>query len=479
MGVRINHNIAALNAWWNLTKTDTSIRKSLEKLSSGYRINRAGDDPAGLVISEKLRANITGLDQAIKNSEDAVSMVQTAEGALTEMHTLLNSIRALALHSANEGANDSAAVAADQAQVDSSVDSIDRIANTTKYAGKYLLNGSSGNTATINNNNRIANVSVGNYASTGSVSYTISQEASYAIVSGGVLISGDGSYATDVAVGAASITVNGTQITLSANMTLAQIVSAINHNSSLSGVVSAWAASTATSGFHLRIATKSYGTDASLVVTGDSEIVAGTQADVGQDIAGTIHGYSASGNGLELIALSGTFKDMGITINASYNSSSATSLTSDLRVTAGLLKFVLGANGESNETATISIASMRANKLGTSTAGSDGLLAIKSGGTYDLDSDASTAIDIIDEAIDDVSSQRSSLGAFQKNTLESTIANLGVTRENIQSSESRIRDVDMASEMVQFTRLQILMQAGTAMLAQANVAPQSILQLLG
>ncbi len=476
MGVRINHNIAALNAWWNLTKTDTSIRKSLEKLSSGYRINRAGDDPAGLVISEKLRANITGLDQAIKNSEDAVSMVQTAEGALTEMHTLLNSIRALALHSANEGANDSAAVAADQAQVDSSVDSIDRIANTTKYAGKYLLNGSSGNTATINNNNRIANVSVGNYASTGSVSYAISREASYAEVSGGVLITAT---STGVHVTVASITINGIQITFSGgSATIAGMVSAINHNSSLSGVVSAWVSS-ATGGYHLMVATKSYGRSATLVMSGDSNIVSGTQADVGQDIGGTIHGYSASGSGLELIALSGTFKDMGITINASYNSSSGTSLTSDLTVTAGLLKFVLGANGESNETATISIASMRANKLGTSTAGSDGLLAIKSGGTYDLDSDASTAIDIIDEAINDVSSQRSSLGAFQKNTLESTIANLGVTRENIQSSESRIRDVDMASEMVQFTRLQILMQAGTAMLAQANVAPQSILQLLG
>ncbi len=475
MGVRINHNIAALNAWWNLTKTDSSIRKSLEKLSSGYRINRAGDDPAGLVISEKLRANITGLDQAIKNSEDAVSMVQTAEGALTEMHTLLNSIRSLALHSANEGANDSATIAADQAQVDSSVDSIDRIANTTKYAGKYLLNGASGNTATVNNSNRIASVSVGNYASTGTVSYRISREASYAQVSGGVTMTGA---STGVAANVTSITVNGIQITLSNGNTIAQVVSAINHHSSLSGVVSAWV-STATSGYRLMIATKSYGRSASLVISGDADVVSGTQADVGQDIGGLIHGYSASGSGLELIALSGTFKNMGITINASYNSSSTSSLTNDLSVTAGLLRFVLGANGDSNEIATISISSMRANKLGTSTAGSNGLLAIKSGGTYDLDSNAATAIDIIDEAIDDVSDQRSALGAFQKNTLESTIANLGVTRENIQSSESRIRDVDMASEMVEFTRLQILMQAGTAMLAQANVAPQSILQLLG
>ncbi len=466
MGVRINHNIAALNAWWNLTKTDSAIRKSLEKLSSGYRINRAGDDPAGLVISEKLRANIVGLDQAIKNAEDAISMVQTAEGALTEMNTLLNSIRALALHAANEGANDAEAIAADQAQVDSAVDSIDRIANTTKYAGKYLLNGAAGNSVDIKNSNRVTAASIGDYASTGFVSYAITQKASQALISFGTGFTS--------AWSAGDITVNGTTVDLTTTYSAAQIVSAIN--ATVDGVI-AWTSAAGSGTDYIFVKTVAYGTEASLVVTGN--IVSGNiAADVGQDVAGTIQGASATGSGLTLIAATGTFKDMKITIAEAYNTTS-TNPQYDIYVTAGLLRFVLGANADSNEIATISINSMRANQLGTDTAGSLGLLSIKSGGTYDLDSDAATAVDIIDEAINDVSTQRATLGAFQKNTLESTIANLGVTRENIQSSESRIRDVDMAKEMVEFTRLQILMQAGTAMLAHANVAPQSILQLLG
>ncbi len=466
MGVRINHNIAALNAWWNLTKTDSAIRKSLEKLSSGYRINRAGDDPAGLVISEKLRANIVGLDQAIRNAEDAISMVQTAEGALTEMNTLLNSIRALALHAANEGANDAEAIAADQAQVDSAVDSIDRIANTTKYAGKYLLNGAAGNSVEIKNSNRVVAASIGNYASTGFVSYQITQKASQALVSLGT--------GATSAWGYGDLVINGVTVDIASSYSAAQIVSAIN--ATVSGVI-AWTSAGGSGTDYIFIKTVAYGTEASLVVTG-SAVSGGVAADVGQDIAGTIHGGSATGSGLTLIAATGTFKDMTITINEGYNTT-ATHPQYDIYVTAGLLRFVLGANADSNEIATISINSMRANQLGTSTAGSQGLLAIKSGGTYDLTNNAAMAVQIIDEAINDVSTQRATLGAFQKNTLESTISNLGVTRENIQSSESRIRDVDMAKEMVEFTRLQILMQAGTAMLAHANVAPQAILQLLG
>ncbi len=466
MGVRINHNIAALNAWWNLTKTDSAIRKSLEKLSSGYRINRAGDDPAGLVISEKLRANIVGLDQAIRNAEDAISMVQTAEGALTEMNTLLNSIRALALHAANEGANDAEAIAADQAQVDSAVDSIDRIANTTKYAGKYLLNGAAGNSVEIKNSNRVVAASIGNYASTGFVSYQITQKASQALVSLGT--------GATSAWGYGDLVINGVTVDIASSYSAGQIVSAIN--ATVSGVI-AWTSAGGSGTDYIFIKTVAYGTEASLVVTG-SAVSGGVAADVGQDIAGTIHGGSATGSGLTLIAATGTFKNMTITINEGYNTT-GTHPQYDIYVTAGLLRFVLGANADSNEIATISINSMRANQLGTSTAGSQGLLAIKSGGTYDLTNNAAMAVQIIDEAINDVSTQRATLGAFQKNTLESTISNLGVTRENIQSSESRIRDVDMAKEMVEFTRLQILMQAGTAMLAHANVAPQAILQLLG
>ncbi|MEK6556965.1 MAG: flagellin, partial [Candidatus Margulisiibacteriota bacterium] len=143
MGMQIMNNIAALNGWRNLGVSNAGLSKSLEKLSSGYRINRGSDDPAGLLISEKLRAQIGGLDQAVKNASDAISMVQTAEGALTEMNNMLNSIRSLAVHAANTGSNDTAAIAADQTAVDKAVTSIQRIATTTKFAGKSLLDGTS------------------------------------------------------------------------------------------------------------------------------------------------------------------------------------------------------------------------------------------------------------------------------------------------------------------------------------------------
>ncbi|MEI7942604.1 MAG: flagellin, partial [Candidatus Riflemargulisbacteria bacterium] len=140
--MKINNNIAALNAWRNLGISEAGMSSSLEKLSSGYRINRGADDPAGLLISEKLRSQITGLNQAISNANDAVSMVQTAEGALTEINTMLNSIRGLAVHAANTSANDASSIEADQTAVDKAIESIQRIATTTKFAGKLLLNGS-------------------------------------------------------------------------------------------------------------------------------------------------------------------------------------------------------------------------------------------------------------------------------------------------------------------------------------------------
>lgn len=136
--MRITHNVMAMNSWRNLNVNNDNLSKSLEKLSSGYRINRAGDDPAGLVISEKLRAEITGVGQAVNNTQDAVSMVQVAEGALVEINSMLNSMRALALHAANTGASSTDAITADQQQIDSAVDSITSIATNTSYLCRYL-----------------------------------------------------------------------------------------------------------------------------------------------------------------------------------------------------------------------------------------------------------------------------------------------------------------------------------------------------
>ena len=141
MSLRINHNIAAVNGHRNMLKNDMAISSSLEKLSSGLKINRAADDAAGLIISEQMRAQLSGISQAIDNTETAVAMVQTAEGALDEMNSLLNKARELALHAANDGANDTNQLAADQSELDNIISSIDRIANNTQFGTKKILDG--------------------------------------------------------------------------------------------------------------------------------------------------------------------------------------------------------------------------------------------------------------------------------------------------------------------------------------------------
>src|SRR2546421_8857505 len=161
MSLRINTNVTALNALRNLDQTSGSVSKSIEKLSSGLRINRAADDPAGLIISEGLRAQVDGLNQAISNAQDASNMIKTAEGGLTEVNSLLRSIRQLAVHAANTGVNDANAVHADQQQISSALSSIDRIATQTQFGNKRLLDGTSGISAAVVDTQRISGMFFG------------------------------------------------------------------------------------------------------------------------------------------------------------------------------------------------------------------------------------------------------------------------------------------------------------------------------
>ena len=281
MSLVVNFNSSAYNAHRNLQGTNRSLQSSIAHLSSGMRVNSASDDPSGLVISEDMRAQADGLGQAIRNANDGTNLVKTAEASLNEVHSLLRQMRTLALHAANTGVNSTEATDADQAALDKAVASIDRIATTTQFNGKNLLDGS----------------------------YT---DQSFQI----------GSNSTDTET-----------INITTDMT--------------------------------------NGGDA----------------------------LDSAGLGIDALDLS----------------------TAD---------------------------------------------------------DAAAAIDAIDTAITTISTVRSDLGSFQKNTLESTINSLSIAQENIRASESTIRDADMAAEMVEFTRNNIMLQAGTAMLAQANAAPQTVLQLL-
>ncbi|MCD6407399.1 flagellin [Candidatus Aerophobetes bacterium] len=500
--MRIAHNITALNAWRQLNLVNDQLGKSVERISSGYRINRAGDDPAGLVISENLRAQIVGMDQALKNTQDGISMIQTAEGALTEIHSLLDSMRSLALHAANTAATTPEAIAADQEQLDSAIESIERIATTTAFAGKNLLDGTAGKQAEIKNANYVTDVDVGDASAEGIVYVTVnisgaatraqlgSGEVSYA--SQGVSLASAGVLASAGAT--STLNINGVDITVSGGMTVSAVIRKINSELIANDVAisAVWvpAASGATSGY-IVLRHQNYGSDylidlydeKNLIVSGDI-----TQHARGTDVVGSFtyeridlsggsaytYTVSATGDGLTLVGVEDSaLANLRITIASGQNSTGT--LTAAVRLYNEALTFQIGA--EEGQVYRVSLGDVRPSNLGASIA-SGGLENLKSGNRYDLATDPQTAIKIIDQAIADVSDERAKLGAIQSNILESNYRNLGITRENLQASESRIRDVDMAREMMEFTKNQILTQAATAMLAQANTLPQTVLTLL-
>ena len=468
MSLRINLNSAAMTAHRQLAATDSAVSTSIERLSSGYKINNAGDDPAGLVISEKLRAQVGGLNQAIKNAGDAVNMVKTAEGALSEVNRLLRTMRDLAVHAANTGVNDSASLAADQAQIRSAIESINKISSETQFGGKTLLDGSAGIVTTVKGSAVMsADLGKANLSSalTG-ISVDLSaggtQLASKATLTGSVAINAD--------MTGKSITINGKTIAGGANE--AATLQAINNVANETGVVA-----TVDASHNLILTQKSYGSANRIDVTGGTDMFgAASSAAVGADARAIV---SSGGNNVtDAVWSSGSgtiLKDsLGNAIQLTDAAATTAAVNADqIDLAVGSLTFQVGAYA--GQTRSLNISSSHTSQLGlASGAGSTTNVA-----AIDVVNNATDAITVLDKAISDISSLRANLGATLKNTFESSINSLGIAAENIAASESTIRDTDMAAEMVEFTRNQIMQQAGTAMLAQANQAPQALLRLLG
>jgi flagellin len=456
--MRINHNIAALNTYRQLTVNTSAGSKSLEKLSSGYRINRAGDDAAGLAISEKMRGQIRGLDMASKNAQDGISLIQTAEGALSETHSILQRMRELAVQSSTDTNTDAdrSEIQKEMAQL---ISEIDRIGNNTEFNTKKLLDGGSGVKMTATNTS-VSNLSGTADTASGTVSLTATNVAMAAAATktGGsganvALADTAAKLAADSAIGVGGINYNFT----TAN-TIQEALDTINADTATHGSIATWVTGSGFtftsagvgSSYSVNITTDGSGdfTHANLVVSN----TAGTNASVGgSELGGS---YEAAANHIRVT--SGNYKglefdiaaDADVSINISANNS---------------LKFQIGANA--NQDLSVSINDMRSAALSI-----DGVNASTRDG-------ANSAITVIDNAIARVSTERSKLGALQ-NRLDHTINNLDATGENLTASESRIRDVDMAKEMMEFTKNNILQQAATAMLAQANQQPQGVLQLL-
>jgi len=455
--MRINHNISALNTYRQLTNNNALSSKALEKLSSGLRINRAGDDAAGLAISEKMRGQIRGLEMASKNAQDSISLIQTAEGALNETHSILQRMRELAVQASND-TNTDADRGELQKEIDQLTQEIDRIATTTEFNTKTLLSGDFGTKAVSKDPTKVA-VKSALAESITEGTYTI--QVTNAAVQG--TETGDADLSSGVTITKGTndtIVINGTTITFEAGTyTADQIVNKLNEYSSKTGVTASL------SGNNLVLTNNKYGVQTNSI-TGNAvtDILGNITSVAGEDAAITVDGAAVTvsvdkADGRVLTITSGALK--GLVLNAKTATDNDTAY---ITVNKDKLTMQIGANeGQSFD---MTIQDMRAASLGVD--------AID----VSTASNASKAITTINNALSTVSSERAKLGAYQ-NRLEHTINNLGTSAENLTAAESRIRDVDMAKEMMEFTKMFILQQAATAMLAQANQQPQLVLQLLG
>lgn len=374
--MQINHNIAALNTYRQLNSATNAQSKSMEKLSSGLRINRAGDDAAGLAISEKMRGQIRGLDMASRNAQDGISLLQTAEGALSETHSILQRMNELATQAANGNlqSEDRTAISDEITQLNSE---IDRIARSTNFNGKKLLDGTFG--VQLDSTNT------------------------------GIKVGSDGVTAIDI---------SGAKASTSFTMTFDSGKYTLDDGAGNTQTVALADGTAGVANFDkLGVKISFNGSQAGATVVGST---------AGGGAAGKIVTGAQTAVNIQIGANTSTDERLGIQIGKMDTSASALN------------------------TGAISVAT---------------------------DSDARTAMDITKAAINKVSAERSKLGAYQ-NRLEHTINNLGTASENLTAAESRIRDVDMAKEMMEQTKNSILSQAAQAMLAQSNQMPQGVLQLL-
>jgi flagellin len=482
MSLRINTNIQAVNALRNLTQTSDMLGRTIERLASGLRVNRAADDPAGLIISENMRAQIVSLQQAINNAQDATNMLKTAEAALDEVHNALRSMRQLVLHAANTGVNDYNALLADQTQIRALIDSINRIADQTAFGTKKLLDGTSGISAQITNANLISGVFIGGTfaglpTATGYIQISVVTQATRALYAGNV------TYASLTAqIGrTGNIVINGHTINAESSDTLETFLNKVNAVSNLTGVVAE--ASFANGSYIIRLRQRDYGSQYRIVMHDTTGFVAtaGTSAQVaGTDAVVNVQASTSAGLTAVLFTGGRGVGDSGLRVSDGYGNvlllteqgNTATGTNSVAYVSAGQLQFQVGAN--SGQFVRFSLIDIHADKLGST------VIPGKSLATIDVTQQDKTdeALRIIDAAIQQVSRIRGDIGSFQRYVLESNIRALNVARENVMASESTIRDADFATEVTMLTRQQILMQSGMAVLAQANNVPQMVLSLL-
>jgi flagellin len=463
----INTNVASLIAQNALNQNNTALNTSLQRLSTGLQINSGADNPSGYIESQALQSEQTGIQTAISNAGLANNVVGTAEGGLNEVSSLLTQLQGLVGQAANTGGLSTDAISADQLQVDSILNTINRIANSTSFEGKQLLNGNLAYTTSGVSASKITDVQV-NSASIpagGSVSVNVqivgSAKTADLTYTGGA-----------IATGGVTLQVAGnlgsTQLSFASGSTVSSIATAIN------GVKGTTGLSAQVSGTDLRVNSTGFGSSQFVTISAISGTLTGLSGNksTGTDANVNINGAQAQVNGLNV-----TYRTSTLDLN--FNVAKANDLpgSTSFAVTGGGANFAIGSTVSQANDASIGIGSISTGNLGDSISGY--LSSLGTGGANDLSSNnLDTASTIVNNAITQVSTLSGRLGAFQDFTIGSTVNSLGVAYENVSSAESAITDTNFASETSNLTRAQILQQAATTVLAQANAAPQEALTLL-
>lgn len=508
---RINTNVSSLIAQTRLARSNGQLETTLQRLATGSRINRGADDPAGLIISERLRTELAGLQQGIKNSERASGVISTTEAALSEVSDLLNSIKGLVVEAANSGAVSKEEVDANQLQIDSAIDSITRIANTASFAGLKLLNGSlSYSTSGVNTAQLVKTQLFGvNFGDRSSVDVDVevlgsAQTAKLFLNTNWAVADQLPSTVTLEVAGRTGVD----EYVFASGASVNNIIDAINDRSSITGVRAVRVnAGDPTSGIAFlstgfgsedfvsvkRLSGGSALTFARLNNDAPGFINWGTPSsfsvadiDHGRDVTVLINGALATGRGLE-VTLRNPDLDMKVLLSSTF-ATTVSGTSESFVITGGGARYQLGPQVTTQQQISIGLNSIAATRLGGAYVPINGgasqelqfLSSLKSGGDNNLATgNLSNASRVLESAIDEVSSLRGRLGAFERNILQTNIASLQAGFENITASESNIRDADFARETSELSRAQILVSAGTSVLATANANAQTVLQLLG
>lgn len=489
---RINTNISALQTITQLIKNQGDLGTSLERLSSGLRINRGADDPAGLIASESLRSEARGLQAAIDNSTRAINVISTADAALAEVSKLLLEVKSLVNASTNSGALSNDEIQANQLQIDSLLESINRVANSTQFNGKKLLNGELAYTVSGQNSTEVARLQIfGARIPSGAalpITVQVTQSAQTALLN--ITAGGNNGLSSSGFSSALSASNNltlevrgryGTEtFTFTGGTTVSAIAQTITSFSTLTGVSASIATTGTGSATGLTFSSTGYGSDEFVsvrAINGTFTVTPGDQGDTedrGRNAGVQINGQTASVQGL-----TARIRSSGLDLVVDLTEAFGTTLASSVfGVTGGGANFQIGSQVNSDGLLSIGVPSITTSNLGGVAEGF--LNSIGSGGLRSIGdpNNHAAAASIVDAAITQVSVLSGRLGGFQANQIETNLNSVRIALENITASESTIRDTDYAREVAQLTRSQILVQATTQILALANQVPQNVLALL-